>query len=97
MKHIKLYEEFVNEEKEINFNNAPYVVQDVVKDKAYIQINPQTEVKVGVNVIGIWNGMFGEIKSISGDKYKIAYDTGDFAQQNRRNLESNFLIKNNKK
>jgi len=97
MKHIKLYEDFVNEAKEINFDNKPPVVRSVFRDKEYVQITPETDVKVGDKVIGLWNGMFGEINTIANGKHKIMYDTGDAAQAIRRNLEANFLIKNNKK
>jgi hypothetical protein len=81
-------------EAQLNENeNLPSVVQDVLENGDFVRITPTTEVTVGKNVLGMYNGMFGEITKISGDKYKVTYDAyGDTSVLNRQNLEKKFLI-----
>jgi hypothetical protein len=77
---------------QVNENFSP-IAQDVLKDGDFVHITPTTEVVVGKNVLGIYNGMFGEITKISGDKYRVTYDAyGDTSVLNRQNLEKKFLI-----
>ena len=80
--------------EKLDIAGLPPVVQDVLKDKAFKQISSTTKIKEGDEVIGIWNGWFGEITKITGDKYKIVYDAdGDISNKNRTNLERNFLVR----
>ena len=70
-----------------------YFVQKGLKKGEFAHITPKTKVVVGNQVVTKYNGMFGEIVKIVGDKYIIADDAwGDKSQNSRKNLEKYYLL-----
>ena len=71
------------------------------KSKDYIMIDKNTKLKVGDELLGIYNGGFAEIVKITGDKYYLQYDM-DYAgdkplPKSFSTLRDNYLIKAKRK
>jgi len=99
MKYFKLFESFLNEaavnEKasDLDMSAMAPVTRDVLKSGDFERITAKTKLKVGDNLLGMFNGVFFQIKSINGDTIKIVDDAwGDTMQRSRKKIEDSFLV-----
>jgi phage FluMu protein gp41 len=70
-----------------------YFVKKGLKSGEFAYITPKSKVVVGNQVVTKYNGTFGEIVKIVGDKYIIASDAyGDKSKLGRKNLEKYYLL-----
>ena len=69
----------------------------MVKSKKWLKITPQTQLKVGSEVVHMQKMLFAKIVKIEGDKCYLRYE-GDYAGERptkmpRASMESLFLVK----
>ncbi len=94
MKNLLTFDEFVNESSISSIKSGPRVVQELFKNKEYVQITPSTKLKKHDEILGIGNGMFYVIDKISKESITIIDDSyGDEEIISREDLEAGFIIK----
>lgn len=77
------------------------LAKKVLKKKEFVRITPATKLKVGDDVLGMYNDLFGTIVKVSGDNYFITYDI-DYADEkptkrSRKQMEDSFILDARKK
>ena len=92
LKNNHLLKEAPKEVEEVqsaeSIDDYEYFVKKGLKSGEFAHITSKTKVVVGNQVVTKYNGIFGEIVKIVGDKYIVADNAyGDKSQNSRKNLE----------
>ena len=76
---------------------VPYWIKKAIQSGEFVRITPTTKLDKGNELLGLFNGVFYEVRKVQGDMYTIQDDAyGSNYRRKRDVLEMYFLVRKNK-